>query len=85
MNQLTPGPKEESGRQKTQEEGEVSCSHSAVALEIGDTFEEAVNINETTTKLVDETEPAENAENAEKLGNSLIVISATDQTLLKRV
>ena len=94
MNQLrSPGPKEGSGRQKTEEEGEVA----KVALEISDTSEETVNINETTVK---ETEPAENAENTEKLGNgimvyeiffslwlwricSLIVISATEPTLLK--
>ena len=70
-------------------------------MEIGDTTEEAVNNNETTTESVKETEPAENAENTEKLGNiiivskisiftsaveigSLIVISVTEQTLLKR-
>ena len=63
MNQLrSPGPKEWSGRQKTEDEGEVA----KVALEISDTSEETVNINETTVK---ETEPAENAENTEKLGN----------------
>ena len=37
-------------------------------MEIGETSEEAVNINETTIKSVEETEPAEHAENAEKLG-----------------
>ena len=42
-------------------------------MEIGDTFEEAVNINETTTESVEETEPAENAENTEKLGNTIMV------------
>ena len=36
-------------------------------MEIGDTSEEAVNINETTTGSLEETEPAENAENTEKL------------------
>ena len=30
-------------------------------MEIGDTSEEAVNINETTTESEEETEPAENA------------------------
>ena len=56
-------------------------------MEIGDTSEDAVNINKTTTESVDETERAENAENSEKLGNticSLIVISAPEQTLLRR-
>ena len=67
MNQLrSPGPKEGSGRQKTEEEGEVA----KVALDISDTSEETVNINETTVK---ETEPAENAENTEKLGNGIMV------------
>ena len=40
---------------------------------IGDTFEEAVNINETKNGSVKKTEPAENAENTEKLGNTTIV------------
>ena len=73
---------------------------SIVAVEIGDTSEEALNINGTTTESVGETEPAENAENTEKMVNTikvseifllllwkicrLIVISATKQTLLKR-
>ena len=38
-------------------------------MEIDDTSEEAVNINETTTESAEETEPAENAENTVKLGN----------------
>ena len=36
-------------------------------MEIGDTSEEAVNINETTTELVEETEPAE------KFGNTIMI------------
>jgi hypothetical protein len=32
-----------------------------------------VNINKTTTELVEETEPAENAENIEQLGNTIMV------------
>ena len=40
-------------------------------MEIGDTSEEAVNINETTTASVEET--AENAGNTEKLGNTIMV------------
>ena len=39
-------------------------------MEIGDTTEEAVNIIETTTESVKETEPAENTE---KLGTTIIV------------
>ena len=50
-------------------------------MEIGDTFEEAVNINETTTESVDETEPAENAENTEKLGNTIMVSEISIFTL----
>ena len=34
-------------------------------MEIDDTSEEAVNINETTTESVAETEPAQNAENVQ--------------------
>ena len=44
-----------------------------VAVVIGDTFEEAVNINETTNGSVKKTEPAEDAENTEKLGNTTMV------------
>ena len=36
------------------------------AIDIGDTTEEAVNFNETITEPVDETEPAENAEDTKK-------------------
>ena len=42
-------------------------------MEIGDPFEEAVNINETTAGSVEETDPAENAENTEKFGNTIMV------------
>ena len=42
-------------------------------MEIGDTSEEAVNINETTAESVEETEPAENAKNTEKLENKIMV------------
>ena len=51
-------------------------------MEIGDdTSEETVNINETTTESLDETEPAENAENTEKLGNKIIVLKISIFTL----
>ena len=42
-------------------------------MEIGDTSEEAVNINKTTTESVEETEPAENAKITEKLANAIMV------------
>ena len=41
------------------------------AIEIGDTTEKAVNVNETTPESVEETVPAENAENNEKSGNTI--------------
>ena len=42
-------------------------------MEIGDTSVEAVNINEITTESVEENEPAEDAENTEKFGNTTMV------------
>ena len=48
---------------------------------IGDTSEEAVNINETTTESVAETEPTENAKNTEKLGNTIMVSEISIFTL----
>ena len=42
-------------------------------MEISDTSEEAVNINETTTESVEETERAEKAENTDKFGNTIMV------------
>ena len=43
--------------------------------------DEAVNINETTTESVKETEHAENAENPEKLGNTIMVSDLSIFTL----
>ena len=48
-------------------------------MEIGDTS--AVNINETTTKSEEETEPAENAANTEKLGKTIMVSDISIFTL----
>ena len=42
-------------------------------MEIGDTSEEAGNNNETTNESVEETEPAENAEDTEKLKNKTLL------------
>ena len=42
-------------------------------MEICDPSEEAVNINETTTESIEETEPAENANNTYKFGNTIMV------------
>ena len=52
-----------------------------VAVEIGDTSEEAVNFNETTTESVKETEPAGNAENTEKLCNTILVSEISISTV----
>ena len=50
-------------------------------MEIGNTSEEAVNINETTTGSLEETEPAENAENTEKLWNTIMISEISIFTL----
>ena len=50
-------------------------------MEIGDTSEEAVNINQTTTEPVGETGNAENAENTEKLRNAIMVSEISFFTL----
>ena len=47
------------------------------AIEIGDTTEETVNVNETTPEPVEETEPAENAENTEKSVNAAEISFST--------
>ena len=43
-------------------------------MEIGDTSEETVSINESSTESVEEPEPSEKAENTEKLRNAIIVL-----------
>ena len=50
-------------------------------MEIGDTSEEAVHINETTTESIEETEPAENAEHVDKFGNTIMVSEISIFTL----
>ena len=50
-------------------------------MEISDTSEEAVNINETKTESVEENEPDENAENTEKLGKRIMVSDISFFTL----
>ena len=50
-----------------------------MALEIGDTLEEVVNTNETESE--EETEPADNSENTEKLGNTIMVSEISIFTL----
>ena len=50
-------------------------------MEIGDTSEEAVNINETTPKSVEETEPALNCENTEEFRNTIMVSDISIFTL----
>ena len=50
-------------------------------MEIGDTYEETVNINESSTESVEEPEPAEKAENTEKLGNTIMALEIYNFTL----
>ena len=50
-------------------------------MEIGDTTEEAVNINETTPESVEETEPAENAEDTKKSVNAIRAAEISIYTL----
>ena len=50
-------------------------------MEIGDTSEEAVDVNETTAESVENTEPAEYAENTEKLGNTIMISEISIFTL----
>ena len=53
----------EGGSSSSQQAGKWSTARAAI--EIGDTTEVTVNVNETTPEPVEETEPAENAENTE--------------------
>ena len=57
MKQLTEG----AGARRLRRSERLTAARAA--LEIGDTSEEAVNINETTTESVEETEHVEYAEN----------------------
>ena len=50
-------------------------------MNISDTSEEALNINETSTESVEKTEPSDNAENNEKLGNTIMVSEISIFTL----
>jgi hypothetical protein len=51
--------------------GRERRSAARAAIEIGDTTEETVNVNETTPEPVKENYPAKNAENTEKLFNAV--------------
>ena len=50
--------------------GRERIAAARVAVEIVDTTEETVSVNETTTEPVEETESATNAENTEKSVNA---------------
>ena len=50
-------------------------------MEIGDTYEETVIINEGSNESVEEPEAAEKAENTEKLGNTIMVSEISIFTL----
>ena len=51
------------------------------AIDIGDTTEEAVNVNETIPEPVEETEPAENAEDTKKSVNAIRAAEISIYTL----
>ena len=44
-----------------------------------------MNINETTPQSVEKTETAENAENIEKSGNTIIILEISISTLAARI
>ena len=50
-------------------------------MDIADTSDEALNINETTTESMGETEHAGNAENTEKLRNTIMVSDISISTV----
>ena len=82
MNQLTEVPWAQVGERGLDDWGEGRVELQPVAVEIGETSEGAVNINETTTEPAEETEPAENAENTEKLGNTIMISEISIFSLL---
>ncbi len=61
LKQLAGGPRRGAGPSRLR--GRERRAAARGAIEIGDTTEETVNVNETTPEPVEETEPAENAEN----------------------
>ena len=63
LKQLAGGPRRGAGPSRLR--GRERRAAARGAIEIGDTTEETVNVNETTPEPVEETEPAENAENTE--------------------
>ena len=63
LKQLAGGPRRGAGPSRLR--GRERRAAARGAIEIGDSTEETVNVNETTPEPVEETEPAENAENTE--------------------
>ena len=63
LKQLAGGPRRGAGPSRLR--GRERRAAARGAIEIDDTTEETVNVNETTPEPVEETEPAENAENTE--------------------
>ena len=53
------------------------------AVEIGDTTEEAVNGNETTSESLEETSPAENAENTVKTVSEISISTLAVEKLTR--
>tara|TARA_B110001452_G_scaffold181939_1_gene152800 strand:- start:335 stop:583 length:249 start_codon:yes stop_codon:yes gene_type:complete len=60
LKQLAGGPRRGAGPSRLR--GRERRAAARGAIEIGDTTEETVNVNETTPEPVEETEPAENTE-----------------------
>ena len=81
MIQLTEVTRAQGGERSLEDRGGGRGELQPEYVEIGDTSEEAVNINETTTESVEETEHTENAENNEKLGNTIMVSEISMFTL----
>ena len=69
LKQLAGGPRRGAGPSRLR--GRERRAAARGAIEIGDTTEETVNVNETTPEPVEETEPAENAENTELSVNAV--------------
>ena len=58
------GPRRGAGARRRR--GRERTATARAAVEIGDTTEKSLNVNETTPESVEEIEPAEYAENTEK-------------------
>ena len=69
-NSTPPGPQEGAGPSRLRGRERERRAAARAAIEIGDTTEETVKVNETTPEPVKENYPAKNAENTEKSVNT---------------